>query len=100
MMALWEQKSATINELQNLTKIDGGSLTNIIKKLLDKEYILMTPHPTDKRVKQISLSKSGISLKSRALSIPKTLLCNMKEIDKQDLQDLIRILDKINTNFS
>jgi DNA-binding MarR family transcriptional regulator len=37
MMDLWQQDGITIADLVSTTAIDGGAMTQILKKMVDKE---------------------------------------------------------------
>ena len=99
MMGLWEKKEATVQQIHNCTKIDGGSLTQILKKLSTKGYITLTPTKEDKRVKVVSLSPEGEKLQTVAASVPEQMVCKFKGLDPQDFEDLKKILDKINAEL-
>ena len=96
MMALWELEKASVLELQKLSKIDGGCLTQILKKLESKKFITIKSTDEDKRKKIVSLSAKGAKLKDRASSVPSKMFCNFKGLSSKDIQELTRILDKIN----
>ena len=49
MLALWELREATIKDVQALSKIDGGSLSLILKKLEKKNLITIQECKEDKR---------------------------------------------------
>lgn len=96
MMALWELKEAPIQALQRVTKIDSGSLTLILKKIESKKYISIKPNDSDKRVKIVSLTKKGHGLQKKAHEIPEKMFCKVDTLTKDDVNNLVRILDKLN----
>ncbi len=49
MMALWEQDEITIAELVEKTAIDGGAMTQILRKMADKCLLQMLKNHRDKR---------------------------------------------------
>ncbi|MCO4756087.1 MAG: MarR family transcriptional regulator [Bacteriovoracaceae bacterium] len=99
MMALWEVESASVLELQKFTKVDAGCLSLILKKLEAKKFITLKPTKEDKRKKIVSLSAKGTKLKDEAQSIPEKMVCNFKDLDPKDIEDLTRVLDKINSQL-
>jgi len=99
MMALWEMEEAPILELQKKTKIDPGSLTLILKKIQAKKLINIKANTEDKRKKIVTLSTKGLKLKDKAHGIPLKLSCNIEGLSSKDLKDLIRILDKLNSDI-
>ena len=72
MMALWEFDHIKVSRLIELTQIDGGSLTLILKKLIKKGFISEKKDSTDKRSKVLSLTPTGKALRKSAASIPKS----------------------------
>lgn len=99
MMALWEIEQGSILELQQLTKIDSGSLTLILKKLQVKKFIRIKTAPDDKRKKIVSLSTKGFELKEKSVDIPKKTFCNVNNLTAKDIADLVKILDKLNNQL-
>ena len=99
MMALWEKDKTTVQQLQKCTKIDGGSLTQILKKLCSKSYISLDPIKEDRRVKMVNLTNEGRALEEKASSVPEKMYCKFDGLDPQDLEDLKRILDRINSEM-
>jgi len=100
MMALWEVELATVSILQKLTNIDSGSLSLILKKLELKKYIKIEISVEDKRVKNISLTAKGLDLKEVANNIPEKMFCKINSLSKQDIFDLVRLLDKVNNHIN
>ena len=95
MMALWQHNDIEVGKVQSLTKIDAGALTQILKKMVDKGWLLLTPTEEDKRVKRVSLTASGIKLQERASEIPIKLMCHLKGVESSDIQQLKHILDAL-----
>ncbi len=94
MMALWEFDNIKVSRLIELTQIDGGSLTLILKKLIKKGFISESKDSTDKRSKVLSLTSSGKSLKKSAASIPKRLSCEDPKLSPKEAYQLALLLDK------
>jgi DNA-binding MarR family transcriptional regulator len=99
MMALWEIEETSILELQKMTKIDSGSLTLILKKLQSKKIIRIKTAIDDKRKKIISLTSKGSDLKEKAVNVPSSMFCKINNLSQKDVTDLVRILDKMNTQL-
>ena len=70
MMALWEQDEVTIAELVRQTAIDGGAMTQILKKMTDKWLLEIIKDDQDKRQRFVKLTPKGQSLKLKAVDIP------------------------------
>tara|TARA_Y100000766_G_scaffold79183_1_gene67308 strand:+ start:123 stop:599 length:477 start_codon:yes stop_codon:yes gene_type:complete len=95
LLVLWEHKQLTISELVEKSRIDPGGLTLILKKLEQKGYVHIQPSEQDKRVKQVVLTIKGNAAKAEAATIPKALLCQIKNLDMNELQTLGELIDKL-----
>ena len=95
LLVLWEHKQLTISELVEKSRIDPGGLTLILKKLEQKGYVHIQPSEQDKRVKQVVLTTKGKVAKADAVAIPKELLCQIKNLDMNELQLLSGLIDKL-----
>jgi DNA-binding MarR family transcriptional regulator len=95
MMALWEKDEVTITELVKKTAIDGGAMTQILKKMIDKWLLEIIKDDQDKRQRFVKLTLKGISLKLKAVDIPAKIGCKFNSIDSEQTQQLIRLLDLV-----
>ena len=57
MMYLWENKKTNVKELGKTLLLDSNTLTPLLKKLEQKEYIIKTKSEKDERNKIIKLTK-------------------------------------------
>lgn len=96
MMALWEKDGITIAELLEKTSIDGGAMTQILKKMTDKSLLSIVKDENDKRKRIIKLEAHGDKLRHQASTIPDTIKCSFSHITEQEAQQLISLLDKVN----
>lgn len=96
MLALWEVEKAPVQTLQSLTKIDSGSLTLILKKVQEKKFIEIKTDKEDKRKKIVSLTAKGLSLKTKAKDVPENMFSKIDKLSPLEVEELVRILDKIN----
>jgi DNA-binding MarR family transcriptional regulator len=96
MMALWEKDGITIAELLEKTSIDGGAMTQILKKMTDKSLLSIVKDEDDKRRKVIKLEPHGDELRHQAASIPDKIKCSFSHMTDQETQKLIELLDKVN----
>jgi len=99
LMALWEENSISVQRLIELTSIDGGSLSLMLTKLVNKDIITITKDSEDKRKKIINLTPKGIKLKEEALSVPEEMWSCLESLDYDDAQILISLLDKMNCDL-
>ena len=95
MMALWEQDEITIAELIDKTAIDGGAMTQILKKMSDKSLLAVIKDEHDKRKRLVQLTQHGQSLKLKAADIPKNILCKFDSVDATQAKQLMQLLDLV-----
>ena len=77
LMALWEKDDITVKELGKRLYLDSGTLTPMLKKLESLEYIKRIRSLNDERNVYIQLTDQGRDLKKKALTIPKSMICNL-----------------------
>ncbi|MEH6450479.1 MAG: MarR family transcriptional regulator [Oleispira sp.] len=100
MMALWEQDEITIAELLAKTAIDGGAMTQILKKMADKGLLEIIKDEQDKRKRLVQLTAEGQALKKKAANIPKQIKCNFTSIDSGKIEQLMQLLDLVVDDLS
>ncbi len=95
MMALWEQDGVTIAELLEKTAIDGGAMTQILKKMSDKSMLTIVKDERDKRKRLVQLLAKGRELQRAAAHIPERIRCRFPSIDQRETRQLMGLLDKV-----
>ncbi|GEK09266.1 MarR family transcriptional regulator [Pseudoalteromonas sp. SCSIO 43201] len=100
MMALWEQDEISIAELLKKTAIDGGAMTQILKKMTDKALITIIKDEQDKRKRVVKLQVKGNELRHQAASIPEQIRCKFPSINEDKATALIALLDLINQDLA
>lgn len=96
MMALWEKDGITIAELLQKTSIDGGAMTQILKKMTDKSLLSIVKDKDDKRKRLIKLEAHGDQLRHQAAQVPDKIRCSFSHMSDDEAQELIKLLDKLN----
>lgn len=99
MMVLWEEDKVSISKISEETFIDSGSMTPILKRLLDKKLITVTAYKDDLRQKVIGLTKKGIALKDEALEVLPELANCFSSITIEEAVTLKKILNKLFINL-
>ena len=89
MMALWEKDNISIAELIERTAIDGGAMTQILKKMADKNLLSIIKDEQDKRKRVIKLSDAGQALKGQAADIPSKVLCQFPQLAPKHMTCLL-----------
>ncbi|MBA6263778.1 MAG: MarR family transcriptional regulator [Colwellia sp.] len=95
MMALWEEDKITISALLERTMIDGGAMTQILKKMTDKCLLNIIKDDDDKRKRLVELTTQGQVLKAKAANIPHSIRCEFNSIDSIQANQLMQLLDLV-----
>ncbi|MDP5031888.1 MAG: MarR family transcriptional regulator [Paraglaciecola sp.] len=95
MMALWQQDQITIAQLIQTTSIDGGAMTQILKKMEDKALLTIVKDQDDKRKRLVKLTHQGQGLKVDAAEVPKQIMCKFSQVDAAQLGQLMQLLDLV-----
>ena len=98
MMVMWDKKELTVKELGSCLYLDSGTLTPVLKKLEEKNYIIRNRSKEDERNLIVSITKTGEALKDRAVQIPEKLSAcvNMEPEETGQLYQLLyKLLDKL-----
>ena len=70
MMVLWEKNTVNVKTLGECLYLDSGTLTPVLKKLESKKYITRERSSEDERNLVVTITKEGMDLRDKALSIP------------------------------
>lgn len=100
LMALWESDDITIANLLEVTDIDGGAMSLILKKLEAKGFLTVIKDDNDKRVRRVKLTTEGIAKKAVAEEVPTQMLCKLQGMTKEESHMLRDLLDKLGGCFS
>ncbi len=100
MLALWENDNVSILDILERTKIDGGSLSLILKKLVSKKLITVEGCPEDKRKKKVCLTRKSKNLKLKALKVNHELRCRFGGIFNEDqARNFMELIDLLNDSM-
>lgn len=94
MLVLWEHQTQTVNQLGEKLKLDSGTLTPLLKRMEQKEFLTRVRSTVDERSVNISLTPKGIALKDQASCVPNQLMQSMN-VSEEDLLILKNIITKI-----
>ncbi len=94
MMALWEEDDLSVKVLGEKVGLDSGTLSPLLKRLEQVQYVARRRDAADERVVFITLTDEGRALKDRALevfaSIGNLTGCDIAEIES--LRDSLKRL--------
>ncbi len=94
MMVMWEKKEVTVKELGECLYLDSGTLTPVLKKLEEKNYVVRNRSKVDERNLIVSITQAGEDLKEQAVQIPASLGACVS-VEPQEAQELYRLLYKL-----
>lgn len=100
LLALWDKDDETFKDLGERLYLDSGTLTPVIKKLEQAEYVKKTRSTTDERQILITLTPKGRKMKDILKHVPANLARRL-DIPRDEgillfkhLNKLINILNK------
>lgn len=94
MLVMWETEHINVKELGDKLFLDSGTLTPVLKKLEQKDYVKRTRDKMDERVLNVTLTDSGKLLKEKALRIPNEMSACIG-LSKGEVTLLVDTLNKI-----
>ena len=94
MMALWEYEEMTVKALGDTLYLDSGTLTPLLKKLENKEYVTRTRSRKDERNLLVAVTEKGAKLREKAMCIP-CAIEEHTELTREETVTLYKLLYKI-----
>lgn len=88
-----EDAGLPMRELADHFGCDASYVTTIVDGLEQKGFAERRPHPTDRRVKAIALTKAGAQAKAAAMAVlhePPAAIDALTAAEQRQLRDLIR----------
>jgi DNA-binding MarR family transcriptional regulator len=77
MLALWERSPRSVKDISSSLLLEPATLSPLLKRLEASGLITRARDTTDERVLVISLTHKGAELRSKALSVPGTMLSRL-----------------------
>lgn len=100
MIALWEKDNLSVKELHQITEIDNGCLSLMLKKMVEKKLITLVPCNKDKRIKYVQLTKMGRQLEAIAMAEKNKIeQTRTKRLTEEEYNQLVDLLDKLKNNL-
>ncbi|EKO25739.1 MarR family winged helix-turn-helix transcriptional regulator [Leptospira interrogans] len=94
LLILWKEDGCSVKEIGKKLYLDSGTLTPLLKRLEDSEFVIRRRSIKDERSVEIYLSAKGKKLRDKAVCVPSKLIESL-EIDKKSLIDLKKDLDRL-----
>ena len=98
MLVLWEKKKTSVKELGNDLCLDSGTLTPLLKKLAEKNYIKRQRETDDERIVNVTLTPQGAALQKQAEGIPQKIKSYLP-LEQEELDTLQHLTRKMLDNF-
>ncbi|EGP5554245.1 MULTISPECIES: MarR family winged helix-turn-helix transcriptional regulator [Enterococcus] len=98
MLVLWEKKKTSVKELGNDLCLDSGTLTPLLKKLAEKNYINRQRETGDERIVNVTLTAQGAALQKQAEGIPQKIKSYLP-LEQEELDTLEHLTRKMLDNF-
>ncbi len=93
MLVLWEGDGLSVTELGDRLALDSGTLTPLLKKLEAAGQLVRARDERDARALKVTLTAKGRHLRTKALSVPKAILC----ASGLNVPQLVRLRDELQT---
>ncbi|MFA9397764.1 MAG: MarR family winged helix-turn-helix transcriptional regulator [Clostridiaceae bacterium] len=94
MLVLWEHKTIDFKELSDILELKTGTLTPIVKKLVDLDYITKDKNTEDNRKIDVSLTDEGLNIKKQAVTVPNDIADKIG-LTFEKYQQYVKVLDEI-----
>lgn len=99
MLVLWEHKKISVKGIGEKLGLDSGTVSPLIKRMMEKGLILKARDKLDERGVQVSLTKVGVALKVKARCVP-VELGETTDFDRDKVQMLLRALKEFNLTLT
>lgn len=101
LRVLSENGSLSMVQLANLTNVTQGWITSIVDKLEEKKLAERMRGSDDRRIIMIQITRAGNKLLARARDIhSKFVEESVKALEKNEISDLLAILEKMKLSLS
>ena len=98
LLLLWEHDALTVKALGEKLLLDSGTLTPLLKRMEQRQWLSRHRDPRDERSVLVTLQAAGRALQAQAQQVPAQMAARMQlspaEIDalRTQLRDLMNVL--------
>lgn len=94
ILALGEQNNVSVSCLAKRVGINKATITPLLKRLEEKDFIKRTIQKSDERQKNITLTNNGNNLLLQSSEITNNAFCS-SGLSKKEAQEMIKLCQKI-----
>ncbi|KGX87879.1 MarR family transcriptional regulator [Pontibacillus halophilus JSM 076056 = DSM 19796] len=94
LLVLWEEDRLTVKELGHRLYLDSGTLTPMLKRMEQADYLQRIRSKEDERVVVVTLTEKGRAARKQANDIPHLLLDHI-DVDPDELSQMKGTLMKV-----
>lgn len=94
LLVLWEGEKQTVTDLGKRLALDSGTLTPMLKRMENLEYVTRSRHPEDERRVYIELTEKAIEIQPAVLKSVDTCL-QLLGFEEQDYTQLLTKLQAL-----
>jgi len=99
LKAIHDHPGETQQQIAQTIFKDFASVTRMVELLVEKKYIVRSPHPTDRRRFELKLAKTAVELMAKMQPvIENNRKIALKDIDKQQIHLFEEVLNLICNN--
>ncbi|MBW9212583.1 MULTISPECIES: MarR family winged helix-turn-helix transcriptional regulator [Terrabacteria group] len=97
-LVLWEEHHLTVGDLCEKLYLDSGTITPLLKKMEEREWVTRTRSKIDERVVLVDLTEEGKAMREKCLDIPKRI-SSCVSFSITEASDLYKLLHQILEEF-
>ncbi len=98
MMYFWEKKESNVREIGKTLLLDPSTLTPLLKKLEEKEYITRARSSEDERNLVVKVTEKGLSLRDKAMCVPEKM-GKCINLSAEEAKTLYNLMYKVLSNI-
>ncbi|MHA1906875.1 MAG: MarR family winged helix-turn-helix transcriptional regulator [Candidatus Thorarchaeota archaeon] len=100
IFSLWQEDGIPISELAKRTALGKSTLTDLIDRLMESDFVRREPHPSDRRVTLIHLTDSAREIQDRYNLVSKEMTdLFYRGFLVNEIDDLETYLQRLLTNL-
>ncbi len=93
-LCLWEYGEMTVGDLCRTLHLDNGTITSLVKRMEQEDYVSRCRCKEDERVVRIRLTERGWSLRDQVREIPRQV-GNCMDMPREDAMKLCVLLHQL-----